>query len=108
MRVFHHYEKLEEYRAGMWKRIRGQARKDHIANAADLMKQPCEFRDAMLRALDEWPLSCEANLTAESVNRIAWPAAASRRLLRRNARALHGTRLTPVSRGLRTRSPTKC
>ncbi len=72
MRVFHHYEDLEEYHAGMWKIVRGQVRKDHIANAADLMKQPCEFKDAMLSALDKWPKSCEANLTAESVNRIAW------------------------------------
>ena len=72
MRVFHHYENLEEFHAGMWAIVRGQARKNHIANAADLMKQPCEFKDAMMRALDEWPTSCEANLTAESVNRIAW------------------------------------
>jgi hypothetical protein len=71
-RVFHHYESLEEFHAGMWKIVRGKERKNHVANAADLMKQPCEFKDAMARALDEWPTSCEANLTAESVNRIAW------------------------------------
>jgi hypothetical protein len=72
MRVFHHYEKLEEYHAGMWKIVRGAERKNHIANAADLMMQPCEFKAAMISALDAWPNSCEANLTAESVNRIAW------------------------------------
>jgi hypothetical protein len=26
----------------------------------------------MMEALDTWPKSCDANLTAESVNRIAW------------------------------------
>lgn len=71
-RVFHAYDKLEEFHAGMWRIVRGKSRKNFIAAAADLMRQPCDFKDAMLRALDEWPVSCEANLTAESVNRIAW------------------------------------
>ena len=71
-RVYHHYENLEEYHAGMWRIVRGAARKEFVANAADLMKQPDAFKEAMLLALTEWPTSCEANLTAESVNRIAW------------------------------------
>lgn len=71
-RVFHPYHKLEEFHAGMWRIVRGVARKDYIAASAELMKSPHDFKDAMLRALDEWPISCEANLTAESVNRIAW------------------------------------
>jgi len=71
-RVFHPYHKLEEFHAGMWRIVRGAERKDYIAAAADLMKSPPDFKDAMVRALDEWPISCEANLTAESVNRIAW------------------------------------
>ena len=71
-RVFHNYVNLEEFHAGMWAIVRGKARKNHIANAADLMKQPDAFKSAMLQAVDEWPVSCEANLTAPSVNRIAW------------------------------------
>lgn len=71
-RVFHPYHKLEEFHAGMWRIVRGAERKDAIAASADLMKSPQDFKEAMCRALDEWPVSCEANLTAESVNRIAW------------------------------------
>lgn len=71
-RIFHRYDHLEEFHAGMWRIVRGEARKTFIAAAADLMQQPSDFRDAMLRALTEWPTSCEANLTAESVNRLAW------------------------------------
>lgn len=71
-RVYHHYENLEEYHAGMWKIVRGAKRRDFIAAAADLMRQPCEFKDAMIEATKLWPKSCEANLTAETVNRIAW------------------------------------
>lgn len=71
-RVYHHYENLEEFHAGMWRIVRGEKRKDYIAAAADLMKAPSDFKDAMEKAVDEWPNSCEANLTAESVNRVAW------------------------------------
>lgn len=71
-RVFYHYEDLEEYQQGMWKIARGEQLKEHVANAADLMRDPVAFRAAMERALTEWPKSCDANLTAESINRIAW------------------------------------
>lgn len=71
-RIYHHYNDLEEYHAGMWRIVRGSARKDFVANAAALMQQPDAFKDAMLQALETWPKSCDANLTAESVNRIAW------------------------------------
>lgn len=71
-RIYHHYNDLEEYHCGMWKIVRGKERKEHVANAADLMKSPTDFKDAMMEVLEAWPKSCDANLTAESVNRIAW------------------------------------
>lgn len=71
-RIYHHYENLEEFHSGMWRIVRGEKRKDYIAAAAELMQSPSDFRDAMVKAVEDWPKSCEANLTAESVNRIAW------------------------------------
>ena len=71
-RVFHHYEILEEYPAGLWRIVRGQQRKNNIEAAADLMRCPDEFKEVMRRVLAEWPLSCEAAFTAEGSNRIAW------------------------------------
>lgn len=71
-RVYYHYEELEEFHAGMWRIIRGERRKDFIRLAADLMRAPLAFKDAMLRAVREWPKSCEFNFTSDSVNRIAW------------------------------------
>lgn len=71
-RVFHHYERLEEYQDGMWRIVRGEKRKAHILAAASLMRDPPVFQSAMIAALEQWPLSCEHNLTAENVNRIAW------------------------------------
>lgn len=71
-RVFHHYEDLEEYHAGMWRIVRGKERQNNIEAAADLMRCPDEFKEAMCQALTDWPKSCEAALTSEDSNRIAW------------------------------------
>lgn len=71
-RVYHHYEDLEEYHAGMWRIVRGKERQNNIEAAGDLMRCPDEFKEAMRQAITLWPKSCEANLTAEGVNRIAW------------------------------------
>lgn len=71
-RVYYHYEDLEEYHAGMWRIVRGKERQNFIDAAGDLMRCPEEFKEAMMQALEIWPKSCEANLSAEAVNRIAW------------------------------------
>jgi hypothetical protein len=71
-RVYYHYEQLEEYHAGMWRIIRGEARMAFIEAAANLMRAPQAFKEAMLRAVREWPKSCEFNFTSDAVNRIAW------------------------------------
>ena len=71
-RIFHHYEDLEEYHAGMWRIVRGKERQNNIEAAGDLMRCPEEFKEAMMQALTLWPKSCEANLTSDSINRIAW------------------------------------
>lgn len=71
-RQFFHYKDLEEWKAGMWRIVRGTKRKDFANAAADLMRCPDEFKDAMISAISEWPKSCLHNLSAESINRIAW------------------------------------
>lgn len=71
-RIYHHYGDLEEYHNGMWRIVRGDDRKGFILAAADLMRDAPRFKACMMRSLEEWPNSCEHNLTAENVNRIAW------------------------------------
>lgn len=71
-RIYYHYEDLEEYHAGMWRIIRGSDRREIVDRAADLMKNSHEFKDAMEQAVKTWPKSCEHNLSAPSVNHIAW------------------------------------
>lgn len=71
-RVFHHYEDLEEFHAGMWRIVRGKERQNNIAAAGDLMRCPDEFKEAMRQALKKWPASCEAAFTSADNNQIAW------------------------------------
>lgn len=71
-RHYFHYEDLEEWQAGMWRIVRGQKRHDFSNAAADLMRCSDEFQAAMLSATAEWPKSCLHNLSAESINRLAW------------------------------------
>lgn len=70
-RVYHHYTTLEEYHAGMWKVGKGAQRLQTQAAAADLLRCPEELREAMLSVMDQWPRSCEQNLTSDG-NRQAW------------------------------------
>jgi len=71
-RQFFHYEALEEWKNGMWAIARGAKRNQYRDAAADLMRCPAEFKEAMLQAVSDWPNSCLHNLSAEAVNRLAW------------------------------------
>ncbi len=71
-RIYHNFLTLEEYKQGMWRITRGEERKAFVRRSADLMKRPDDFYRAMVTAISEWPLSCEHNLSAENMNRIAW------------------------------------
>ena len=71
-RIYHHYEQLEEFKKGMWRIVRGEARRKFAERAAVLMRDSDVFGAAMRQVLIDWPLSCEHNLTAEDTNRLAW------------------------------------
>jgi hypothetical protein len=71
-RIFHPYTSWEEYHHGMWRIASNLERPGFVRAAAELMMEPARFYDAMMRAVREWPISCEANLTARAVNRRAW------------------------------------
>jgi hypothetical protein len=71
-RLYFPYQQLEEYQRGMWRIVRGEARKRFSEAAADLMRDAALFKDAMREALNTWPISCSHNLTAENTNRLAW------------------------------------
>lgn len=70
--MFRHYTEMEEYAAGMWRIIAGEEREFTIRKVADFMRDTAAFRDAMFRAVREWPNSCEVNLSAQPINKQAW------------------------------------
>ena len=71
-RIYLRYEKLEEFKAGMWKIVRGVQRERNVFQAAALMRDIPAFSQAMLQAVHEWQQSCAHNLTSENSNRLAW------------------------------------
>lgn len=71
--VFHPAQNWEEYKAGMWRQVSNpDERNRYIEAAADLMREPDRFLSAMLVAIERWPISCEHQLTNQSINHQAW------------------------------------
>lgn len=56
----------------MWKQIPVDKRHDAIMSSMDLMIDIPSFLAAMIKAVDQWPFSCEHNLTASVINHQAW------------------------------------
>jgi hypothetical protein len=71
-RVFHHYKLCEEYNTNMWKQVPVQDRQFYQDQSAALMLDCNKFETAMKKVVDEWKYSCEASLTASSINHQAW------------------------------------
>ena len=71
-RVFHHYKLCEEYKTNMWKQVPTIDRQIYQDKSRSLMLDCHLFELAMKQAIDEWPFSCEAALTASTMNHQAW------------------------------------
>lgn len=71
-RVYHHMDKMEEFHSSMWKQIPVELREAAIEASAELMREADSFEIACRKAIDEWPNSAEANLTASVINHQAW------------------------------------
>ena len=71
-RVFHRWEKCEEYKTNMWRAVPPECRDDYVAKSRQLMLDCDAFELAMRKAVDEWPFSCEAALSASTMNHQAW------------------------------------
>jgi hypothetical protein len=56
----------------MWKQIPIEQRENKIKQSFELMFNVDKFELAMKRAVNEWPISCEQNLTASVINHQAW------------------------------------
>jgi hypothetical protein len=74
-RYYHTWDKWECFRAGFFdKKPRNKEMTDDEAREAyaAFLRDVPKFKETMKLVLDEWPYSCEHNLSNENMNRIAW------------------------------------
>ncbi len=72
VRIYHRFEKWEEYHAGMWRVASKAEQRELLPVAVALIKDTAVFGAAMVRVVEEWTFSCEHNLTNLDSNRVAW------------------------------------
>ena len=70
-RIFHHYQKREDYHAGMYDESR-DGRAERVAGAAKILGTPDLCRTAMEKVIAEWTVATEYNLSNAGINRKAW------------------------------------
>ena len=72
VRVWHPYWLWEDWKAGMWRKVSADERKSMLKKAIEFTGNHELYGQYMLRAVREWPIACEHNLTEEAMNRLAW------------------------------------
>lgn len=70
-RIFHHYDKWEDFHAGMYDESR-DGRKERVQKAAVILGTPSICRTAMEKVISEWQIATEYNLSNAEINRKAW------------------------------------
>jgi hypothetical protein len=70
-RVFHPYDKWEDYKHGFYGGL-DYPKDNNLTRYADLLRNLEEFEKALKIIVSTWKYSCEHNLTNENINRIAY------------------------------------
>lgn len=78
-RIYHTWDKWECYPAGFFEvnAPKGLTDDDCVNLYKELLQDIPEFKRIMRLIIQEWPNSCEHNLTNDRMNRIAWMGQAS-------------------------------
>jgi hypothetical protein len=71
-RIYHHYEKWEDYQTGMFAIIKNQDEQMLISKAQMILSDDIKTREAMNMVINQWPVACEVNLSHRGLNRQAW------------------------------------
>lgn len=71
-RIYHHFSKCEEFKSIMWQTSLGIDKQEKIQQCVRFMSDTDLFSAAMKLVVNEWPTSCEANLTNAGINQVAW------------------------------------
>jgi len=72
VRVWHRYEKWEDYKFGMWRDLSKDDSESLVKKASEFMSNTYLFKAAMRRVVYEWPISSEHNLSNINANRRSW------------------------------------
>lgn len=68
--IWHPYTSWEEMKSNMWGSVKD--RKDWLQKAIDFTGDHLLYGSWMVKVVNEWPLSCEQNLSKIDTNRKAW------------------------------------
>jgi hypothetical protein len=71
-RIYHPYEKWEEYHAGMWRKCDPVEEQELLPKAVEFTGDYKLYGSFMREVITNWPFSCEHNLSDLSLNRKAW------------------------------------
>lgn len=71
-RIYHHFSKCEEFKSIMWQSSLGIDKEEKISQCVKFMSDCDVFESFMIAVINEWPISCEANLTNSGINQVAW------------------------------------
>lgn len=70
-RIYHPYHLWEDWKAGFYKnKIKDQEL--IISKCVQLLSNEVEFKKAVERVINEWPYSCDNNLSNPSLNKVAY------------------------------------
>lgn len=70
--IYHNYELWEDWINGMWSAVGKEQWEKMLPLAIEFTGNAELYGAAMLRVIQEWPISCEQNLTNASINKKAW------------------------------------
>lgn len=71
-RVYHPYDKWEDYKAGFYDNVLGKNKQDLINKVVELFSNPELTKVYMNKVINDWQYSCEHNLSNYSMNRVAY------------------------------------
>lgn len=70
--IFHNYKLWEDFQNGMWRRVTAAEESSMLLIAIEFTENAEKYGKAMLRVINEWPITCEHNLTDNNQNRRAF------------------------------------
>ena len=71
-RIYHSWEKWEDYKCGFYDNVSGKNKPFMIEKVVELFINPELTEKYMNKAIKEWFFSCEHNLTNNGLNKIAY------------------------------------